>query len=259
MTERTPEEERCAPAGEAGPAPAPAFVQRELTEDTLWRVNALEPEASPEADSVVKKEGADQPETSVRPVVRPLTESRPAGSDAPKVPVAEAKPAVSAAAEARPPGPQAAAVLAGPPARLSWSKTARVWAGLGLAAILLAGIGMGWRVFSGVGGPGQPVRAAATAREHEVVYSVRGSARSVSLIYEDGRGGSEQEVSEAALGANLSWSRTFRMTDGALLHLSAQNRGQDGTVTAEISVDGVQRERTTSQGAFAIAHVGGRL
>ncbi|RYZ89569.1 MAG: hypothetical protein EOP04_06475 [Proteobacteria bacterium] len=81
-----------------------------------------------------------------------------------------------------------------------------------------------------------------------ITYSVSGSAKTVSVTYQNGEGGSQQES-----GVALPWSKTFSVKPGDFLYISAQNQGESGDVTTTISADGSTLKTSTSSGGYVIA------
>jgi hypothetical protein len=89
---------------------------------------------------------------------------------------------------------------------------------------------------------------------HSVTYKVTGSARSVSVTYQNGTGGTEQKSN-----VSVPWEATFQATSGAFLYLSAQNQGDSGNLSTEIDVDGSTRKQANASGAYVIADVSDKL
>lgn len=86
-----------------------------------------------------------------------------------------------------------------------------------------------------------------------VTYKVSGTASAVSLTYQTPQGSSVQ------IDASLPWSVDQTFKDGDFAYVSAQNKGEDGTVTTEIYVDGKPWKSTTSEGAYKIADASGSV
>lgn len=86
--------------------------------------------------------------------------------------------------------------------------------------------------------------------DHTVTYKVTGSARTASVTYENGTGGTEQKAA-----VRLPWSLPITAKSEAYLYISAQNDGDSGDLTAEIDVDGQTRKSANASGAYTIADV----
>ncbi len=87
-----------------------------------------------------------------------------------------------------------------------------------------------------------------------VTYEVTGTARSVSVTYQNGDGGTQQESDRA-----VPWRRSFVMSTGDFVYISAQNQGEYGTVTVTIRVGDHVAKTSTSSGAYVIADASGTL
>lgn len=90
--------------------------------------------------------------------------------------------------------------------------------------------------------------------EHAVTYEVTGSAGAIDVTYENANGDSSQEG-----GMAVPWRRTFTMTEGSFVYISAQNQGESGSVTCTVLVDGVEAESNTSSGGYTICSASGSL
>lgn len=117
----------------------------------------------------------------------------------------------------------------------------RPWAAL----VLLAAVGV--FILSNI--DPATLRAAAPART--VTYSVEGSASTVSLTYNNGQGGTEQEK------AAVPWTRNITAKEGDFLYISAQNQDEYGDVIVRITVDGQEVKRSNSSGRYSIANASG--
>lgn len=93
-----------------------------------------------------------------------------------------------------------------------------------------------------------------SSSSHEVTYEVTGTARSASVTYQNGSGGTSQEADMA-----VPWRRSFNMSGGDFLYISAQNQGEYGSVVTTIYVDGALFKTSTSSGAYVIADASGSL
>lgn len=98
-------------------------------------------------------------------------------------------------------------------------------------------------------GSNNPVMSAIST-SHTVTYKIKGSASSVDVTYNNAQGGSQQIGN-----ASVPWSQTFTADSGSFLYLSAQNKGESGTVETEIDVDGKPRKQSQSSGGYTIADV----
>lgn len=85
----------------------------------------------------------------------------------------------------------------------------------------------------------------------EVVYSVTGSAGSVSITQRNVGGGTEQYDS------SLPLSRSFWIRPGSFLYISAQNNGDSGDVRCNITSNGRTVQSASSSGAYVIATCSG--
>jgi TolA-binding protein len=87
-----------------------------------------------------------------------------------------------------------------------------------------------------------------------VRYNIHGTAKSVSVTYQNGSGDTEQ-ISEV----RVPWDKSVTMERGAFVYIAAQNQGDSGTVTCTIYVDSLPVKTSTSNGAYTIATCSGRL
>jgi len=94
---------------------------------------------------------------------------------------------------------------------------------------------------------------APTPSQHTVVYRVTGNIARASLTYESGEGSTEQRT------VNVPWEIKFTVEQGQFLYLSAQNEENRGIIMAEILLDGKEWKKATSDGAYVIATVSGRI
>lgn len=109
-----------------------------------------------------------------------------------------------------------------------------------LGLVLLTLVVMASLLGSGCGG--------ATSTTYQVEYKVTGTAASVWVTYTDKDGGTAMED-----GVSLPWSYTFKAKSGDWAYVSAQNKGNSGTVTTTIYRDGKEFKTTTSTGGYVIA------
>ena len=84
----------------------------------------------------------------------------------------------------------------------------------------------------------------------QVQYKVKGSAQSADITISVPGGGTEQRPVTIPY---TSPSYTFKGMDHA--YISAQNKGDYGSVTTEIIVNGSSLKKSTSEGAYTIASV----
>jgi hypothetical protein len=130
------------------------------------------------------------------------------------------------------------------------------WRALAIAAVLLTSSCSS----SGTGSGG--VTGAAPDLSSEVVYLLTGSAEGADITYSAGGGGTEQQQGVAVPMKNkrtgLSGIR-FNANFGDFLYFSAQNTGEFGSLTCEITVDGDTISRHTSSGAYSIVTCDGSV
>lgn len=89
-------------------------------------------------------------------------------------------------------------------------------------------------------------------RMRTVTYYVYGEDTSqASLTYENGQGGTQQEV------VRLPWRTTITARSGDFLYISAQNKNDSGGVIVGIGVDGQPFKESQSSGAYTIASASG--
>ena len=105
------------------------------------------------------------------------------------------------------------------------------------------------------GQPPAPAPAKADVRPgtHQVEYTIDGTARAAGLTYRNAGGGTEQN--DVALPATLS----FRTVAGAFVYISAQKKGEEGTVHVAIRVDGILMRQSISSSPYGIASASGRV
>lgn len=88
---------------------------------------------------------------------------------------------------------------------------------------------------------------------HQIEYIIEGSAGAAGLTYRNAGGGTEQN--DVVLPARIS----FRTVAGAFAYISAQKKGQEGTVRVGIIVDGILMRQSTSSAPYGIATASGRV
>lgn len=84
-------------------------------------------------------------------------------------------------------------------------------------------------------------------------YKVQGTAIRASLTYKNASGGTVQE------DVNLPWEDRMEVQRGSFVYISAQNKGETGTITCTITANLVEYKRTTSSGAYKIAVCSGQV
>lgn len=92
-----------------------------------------------------------------------------------------------------------------------------------------------------------------TPATRTVTYKVSGTASAASLTYETPQGSSVQ------IDVSLPWSLDQTFKDGDFAYISAQNKGEDGSVTTEIYVNGTLWKSSTSEGAYKISDAQGSV
>lgn len=90
------------------------------------------------------------------------------------------------------------------------------------------------------------------ADKRKVTYLISGSAPSVDITMSNSSEGTEQYS-----GVAIPWTTSFDSKKDAFLYISAQNNGESGTVSVQISVDGKTFKTASSSGAFVIATASG--
>ena len=85
---------------------------------------------------------------------------------------------------------------------------------------------------------------------YRIQYCVTGTARSADITISVPSGGTEQRPVQIPY---ISPTYTFKGWEHA--YISAQNKGEYGSVTAEIVVNGSTLKQATSSGAYTIASV----
>ena len=87
----------------------------------------------------------------------------------------------------------------------------------------------------------------------EVYYVVEGTASSVSITLINAQGGTEQD------DVPVPYKQQVRLDWGDFAFISAQNRGERGSVTCQILVNGDVWRESTSSGAYKIATCSGAV
>lgn len=85
-----------------------------------------------------------------------------------------------------------------------------------------------------------------------VTYLVTGPG-TVGLTFKNESGGTEQRT------VSLPWSLEFGAGRGAFLYVSAQKQQKDGTIRAEIHLNGSLLQQAESDSAYGIASVNGMV
>ena len=89
---------------------------------------------------------------------------------------------------------------------------------------------------------------------YNVEYKVTGSASTVSLTYTNSNGGASQESD-----VSVPWSYSFKGSPDDFVYISAQNQGDNGSVTVTIYKNGSSFKTSTSNGAYVIATASGSI
>lgn len=97
-----------------------------------------------------------------------------------------------------------------------------------------------------------PTTSSDSKTEFRVKYEVTGTASSVSITIYNESGKTEQFNK-----VNLPWEKVIYVKPGGSIYLSAQNKGDIGSVTARIFVDGEVFKESTTTGAYGVASVSG--
>jgi len=85
-----------------------------------------------------------------------------------------------------------------------------------------------------------------------ITYKVSGTATKALVTYIAAKGGVEQIDNQA-----LPWEKMILAPRGTGVSLSAQNKGDSGSVTVEIYVNDKPWKTATSTGAYAVAQASG--
>ena len=136
----------------------------------------------------------------------------------------------------------------------SGEPTRRRWYTGWLVLAILIGLTV-WTVRSSDDSPGS-----IDARQSgvvEVVYYVDGTARSADITIETPTGTSQQSVDIPLVNRGGTRGLRFTFSPGSFVYISAQNRGETGTVRCGIEIDGITIAENTSQGAYSIAQCDG--
>lgn len=83
---------------------------------------------------------------------------------------------------------------------------------------------------------------------YRITYRVSGTANTAALSYATGDGFEQRDV-------QMPWELTFVAKPTAHAHLSAQNKGEFGSVEVQILVNGVPLKSAHSEGAYKVATV----
>ncbi|TFD10072.1 DUF2510 domain-containing protein [Cryobacterium sp. TMT1-2-2] len=98
-----------------------------------------------------------------------------------------------------------------------------------------------------------PAEPPAPAPALRATYFVEGTASSASITASSGTGTEQHDVKLPMTNTDGEIGVSHTTAPGAFLYISAQNRGDRGTVTCKIIVDGVTVSENTSSGAYGIA------
>jgi Mycobacterium membrane protein len=88
---------------------------------------------------------------------------------------------------------------------------------------------------------------------YTVQYQVQGTAKGASLTYQNAGGDTEQK------DVSVPWAVSLTMREGHFVYVLAQNKGETGTITCKILLDGVVVKTAESSGAYKIASCSGKL
>ena len=119
-----------------------------------------------------------------------------------------------------------------------------------IGVAVMAYIGMTY----GFGTPQSTSQPAPQPTTTSVVYEIVGTAKSVSITLSNPTGGTEQYGN-----AKVPQSITYSDFKSDFLYISAQNNGEQGSVTVTIYVNGQAVKTATSSGAYVIATASGSL
>jgi hypothetical protein len=124
---------------------------------------------------------------------------------------------------------------------------------LAIAALIVMVALAVWIFGSGNGGSGGNYIPLVTSppRLVTVVYKVGGTASRASLTIENESGGTEQFT------VSIPWTKSFQVSPGSFVYVSAQNEGDHGSVTCTITSNGVIVQSANSTGAYVIAGCSG--
>ncbi|MEV0993376.1 MmpS family transport accessory protein [Nonomuraea sp. NPDC050202] len=99
----------------------------------------------------------------------------------------------------------------------------------------------------------EPTPTPATVYPETVVYRAYGDAYLADLTMETPSG--TRQVADVELPAEETWL----MHSGEFVYVSAQSKGETGSITCEIAVDGKVISRNESDGAYVIASCQGTV
>ncbi len=86
-----------------------------------------------------------------------------------------------------------------------------------------------------------------------VGYNVTGNAQRADLTYTNASGGTEQ------IEVNVPYGKSFTMKRGSFVYISAQNKGDFGSINCEILFNSQSYKKSTSSGAYKIATCSGKV
>ncbi len=93
----------------------------------------------------------------------------------------------------------------------------------------------------------------AKPERYRVEYRVTGTASRASLTYENETGGTEQHT------VSIPWSEVMFVNEGDFAYISAQNKGERGSVECQILLNGKVWKQAKSSGAYVIASCSGSV
>lgn len=109
-----------------------------------------------------------------------------------------------------------------------------------------------WLAWSQVVAPA--MRQVEATKVYMISYRIGGTARTVDLTYNNAGGDTEQQNDKS-----VPWNSGFSAHPGQFLYVSAQNQGESGTVTCEITLNGAVVKSSQSSGAYSIATCSGKV
>jgi hypothetical protein len=118
-------------------------------------------------------------------------------------------------------------------------------------------VGVAWNGVTGGGTSSDPNPA--TVCSHDVVYHAGGTATTASLTLTNETDGTEQVTTGVPVmnKTGTDGLHLGRLPCGTFVYISAQNQDTPGTISCEITADGVTIEQAESSGAYVIASCSG--
>lgn len=150
--------------------------------------------------------------------------------------------------------PVEAPALADPSADSRRGKKILVLAGLGIVAAVVLAL-----VVANVTSKPKAYSSSSSGALRKVVYFVDGSASSADITYATASGISQQSGVSVPLvrSATKEPGIVFMMPAGTFVSISAQNKGETGTLNCRIEVDGIPVSSNSAMGAYTIASCSG--